>query len=305
MTSAPSRNTWQEMRTFVATPLKLPPAPVSPATVAELRAIAGTIPVLTERLNTSIAGPEPAGAPVEFLTVDTRIPLEVYMLHYGLALLAGLTQRLGLPAILACQLHPPTSTQISMAIWYDFGFHRLVVFPSLQLYGVTMSMQLAHSVWCYQGWMTGHDVRRDDHWADLSTNYTEYCHKPGYAYYEATVARARKHFYWGFYRGYFDHILAAMFGRWTQWGRGEVVFCGPDRANTPVYVSEKTESFFHFQVGEPLCSEGSPPGIVLQRVRHFMAEQSQWWRHVYGEQPEPDLQEDERRGSSRRIQERD
>jgi poly(3-hydroxybutyrate) depolymerase len=36
-----------------------------------------------------------------------------------------------------------------------------------------------------------------------------------------------------------------------------------------------------------------------------MAEQSQWWRHVHGVQPEPDLQEDERRGGGRRIQERD
>jgi len=305
MNSTASNNIWQVMRTFVQTPLAVPPAPISPASLADLKAIAGSIPVLADRMNTSIAGPEPAGAPIEFLTVDPRIPLEVYMLHYGIALLSGLTQGLGLPAILACQLHPPTSNQISMAIWYDFGVHRLVVFPSLKLYGLTMSMQLAHSVWFHQGWMTGHDVRRDDHWADLSTNYTEYCHKPGYAYYEATAARARNEFYWGFYRGYFDHVLASLFGRWSQWGRGEVVFCRADRASTPVYVSEKTESFFHYQVGEPLCSDGSPPGIVLQRVRHFMAEQSQWWRHVHGVQPEPDHQEDERRGGDRRIQERD
>jgi len=305
MNSTASNNIWQAMRTFVQTPLTIPTAPISPASLADLKAIAGSIPVLADGLKTSIAGPEPAGAPVEFLTVDPRIPLEVYMLHYGIALLSGLTQGLGLPAILACQLHPPTSNQISMAIWFDFGVHRLVVFPSLKLYGLTMSMQLAHSVWFHQGWMTGHDVGRDDHWADLSTNYTEYCHKPGYAYYEATAARARNEFYWGFYRGYFDHVLACLFGRWTQWGRGEVVFCGPDRANTPVYESEKTKSFFHYQVGEPLCSDGSPPGIVLQRVRHFMAEQSQWWRHVHGLQPEPDHQEDERRGDNRRIQERD
>ncbi|MBK9187727.1 MAG: hypothetical protein IPM33_02110 [Phycisphaerales bacterium] len=292
------------MRAFVQTPLAVPSSPLSQASLINLRAIAGGIPVLTETLRTSFAGPEPVGAPVEFLTVDERIPLEVYMLHCGASLLASLTQDLGLPAILACHLHPPAPNQISMAIWFDFGNHRLVVFPSLKLYGLTMSMQLAHSVWFHQGWMTGHDIRRDDHWADLSTNYTEYCNRPGYAYYEATTAKARNEFYWGFYRGYFDHILAALFGRWTHWGRGEVVFCGPDRASTPVFVSEKTNSFFHFEIGEPLCTAGSPPGIVLQRVRHFMAEQSQWWRHVYGVQPEPDHQE-ERRGGDRRIQERD
>jgi hypothetical protein len=270
------------LRQFARTRVTLPTAPLTRDAIHQLQDAAQRVPYLSESLSTPMKGPEPAGATVDFINVDPETPPQVHMLHCAMLLVQGLLHDLGLPAASACYWSPPSASSVEFIVWFDLGDHKLVVFPSFSLHDRTMSMQLAHVIWLHQGWMTGHDPRKQEHWNDLSTHYDTYFYRPGHAYAEATEAYHQKRFYWGFVRDFYDKALGTLFGKFTDWGRGEIVFTTAGYATGRLLRSENFKSFMHFEVGEPLFPLGSPAGVILQRVRTFMAEKSRDWRHAYG-----------------------
>lgn len=303
-----SKDACVPLRRFAGDPALLaglPRLPVCQGDVAAIEALRKQIPGLPAGMFTFWSGPHPAGAQVELINVNDRIPMSAYADHCGLMLTQGILHDLGIPVALAGAWDTTIPGNMQMAFFYNVGTSRLMVVPSLRLMGRTLSVQLAHVVWCWQGWMVGHDPNKDEDWMDLSTNYKAYFFREGYAYREATVAFAQGRCFWGFYRSWFDRLVGMTCGRWTDLGKGEVVFAGPDVAPQPMLMSKELNSFFHFGVGEPLCPNGSEAGIILQRLRIYIASLTKDWRTYYGEGPEVEPRSHTDRDPQRRISERE
>lgn len=304
---AVSAKLWRPLRKFAydAKVLTgLPRLPLQPGDDARVHVLCSQIPPVPHLL-TSWSGPHPIGAQVELLNVDERVPLATYADHCALTLLDGMIHDLGIQPSLVGRAESGSGGNMQLAFWYDLGNARLMVLPSFRLIGRTLSVQVTHVIWHWQGWMTGHNPAKDQDWVDLSTNYREYFSKEGYAYYEASIAYGRKNFYWGVYRSWFDRLVGMVCGRWTDLGKGEVVFGGPDVAPLPILRSERFNSFFHFEVGEPQFSAGSEPGIILQRIRQYVAGMTRDWRTYYGSVPELVQRIEVHVGVERRIAERE
>lgn len=278
---------WDALQPQYAQPLAVPEFTGEPRDPGAVVQAWQAIPSIPYSLFKHYKGPEPVGIPIELPDGLSEAEADGLLVHAWAFLYQRIVQDSKLPITIAGRLGTLNSEQAAFMVWLDAGPTRLVVMPMLRRYGRTISIGLAHTVLCHQGWMTGHDPRIIAHCVDLCTNYEMYFHQQGRAYTEYTEAFHNGNVYWHHIRTWLDKLLARAGGRWG-WGEGHIIFTTAEYPGTEVFFSKVLNSFYHFSIGEPLVPEGSPPGNLLRQISTLVATTTmQWAQHL---RPEDDLQ---------------
>lgn len=283
---AKPEDAWDAIQPQYAQPLTVPEFTGEPRDAAAVVQAWQSIPSIPNALFKHYKGPEPVGIPIELPNGLSDAEADGLLAHAWAFLYQRIVQDSNLPIVIAGRLGALNSEQAAFMVWLDAGPTRLVVIPMLRRYGRTISIGLAHSVLCHQGWMTAHDPRVIAHCADLCTNYELYFHQQGRAYYEYQVAFHTGHIYWHNVRTWMDKLLARAGARWG-WGEGQIIFTTPEYTGNPVFYSEVLNSFYHFSIGERLVPEGSPAGNLLRQISTTIATTTMQWAQSL--RPEGDL----------------
>lgn len=253
---------WADFRTRGTLSTPVPESLRSPSDLVAVVNVAENCPI-QPGIRLYLDGPEVAGTNLALPDMGTlpRGTTEQHVLvHRALLVLQTLIGTVGPTRCYGGFWGPPGSHAVAVVLWVEYADARLCVVPQLQWGSIDISFSFSHVVLWRQPWMTVHE-HDDFGWADLSTNYQDHIGEGG-TYWEVMASWNNGERLW----------QKTMFGIVFDASRG-----------SPVQVSQKFGSFYHFQVGEDAFRPGSPVGQDLRRIRQAMQGLSQMWSH-FGQQ---------------------
>jgi len=292
------RDEWDALTSQFRRELTVPPFPTDGRGTQAAIAAATLIVPVPASAKFHFHGPEPVGIPVELPPSMHESEADAALIHLWILLYKQIVQDSGLPVMLSGRWGLLDAQQSSFLVWLNAGPTQLVVVPTLRRYGRTISISIAHSVLCHQGWMRAHDPRRPADWADLCSNYEKYFFTPGNAYYEVMRGWHEHRVYWHHQRTWMDKLLAAFGGRRFGWGDGEVAFTTGEFPGNPIYFCKEFNSFVHFYVGDRAVPHGSQPGVQLKQISTMIASSSRDWKLATNIQEAPRIEPPPRQGLS-------